>query len=126
MASGQKMLTMRSGPHMRCDMNLKLTVRLSRQLLCLACKQILFPDAISFYISDSSRDSSADIATETSLYSTASEPAPESTQTLIQWAPRALSPGVKRLITYLLVVPRSRMVELCRHSLICLHDEMSN
>jgi hypothetical protein len=73
--------------------------RLCRQPWCLARKQVLLPDAISFHISNSSRDSSVDIATdlglEIFLHSTAFEPGLEPTQPPIQRAPRALSSAVK-------------------------------
>jgi hypothetical protein len=39
MASGQKMLTIQSGPHARCDMNQK-HMSVCYEVMCLACKHI--------------------------------------------------------------------------------------
>jgi hypothetical protein len=64
------------------------------------------------------------------LYSTASSPALRPTQPPNQLVAAAVSPEVKgpsvKLTTHPHLVPRSRIVDLCLHSLIRLHGIVRN
>jgi hypothetical protein len=64
------------------------------------------------------------------IFSAASRPALGPSQPLVQWVPAVISLGIKWLgrevTSYLHLVPRSRMVELYLHSLICLHGIVLN
>jgi hypothetical protein len=59
------------------------------------------------------------------LFSTACRLTSRPAQPPIQWVPGAFSLGVK-LTTHLHLLPRSRMVELYLHSLICLNGIVLN